>query len=663
MGDTDVKETEASIANDHTQGKWNFPRVIGFAVAVLSLAMGLFHFYTAGFGILEPLKQRIIHVTFALVLAFLLYPPRNRKTQNTNWWDVCLALISLVPIAYMWIDYERIVDRIEYVDPITLPDHTVSVLLMVLVLVATRRVIGMPMVFVVLAAVVYTFVGQWIPGVFGHTGLIWNMFIDQEVMTMNGLFSVPIAVSSTYVVIFVLFGAILVRTGMGEAMIDMAKAISGHTRGGPAKVAVISSGLFGSINGSSIANVVATGSFTIPLMKGIGYRAHFAGAVESAASIGGQFMPPVMGAAAFIMVEVTGINYLTIIVAAAVPACLYYAALLFAVHYEAGRLGLPVLERFSKAQVIQMFLRLIPFLIPVGVLLGVLIRGHSPIAAGFYATLTLIAVSTLSKKTRLDFRGYVEAFKIGAKNAVVIAITCAAAGIVIGIVYALGIGIKFASTIISISGGQLLLALPLVMISSLLLGMGLPTSACYVLVAAVAAPVLEEMGVPQLPTHLFVLYFGCISSMTPPVAVAAYAAAGIAGCDPMRTGVTAFRLGIAGFIIPYLFVFWPALMWEGTWYQILLAVVPAFFGIVGLAAASIGWLYRELNPALRLIFLLCALMLMVPGIYTDTIGAVIMGALVIYLRQGRVALPRTTMQRVVLDSETEPGSPGGKEVR
>lgn len=602
-------------------------------ITALSIAMGLFHFYTAGFGILEPLKQRTIHLTFALVLAFLLYPAPSRKGQGTNWWDVFLSIASLIPFAHFFADYARIVDRIEYVDPITLTDHAVSVLLIVLICEATRRVIGLSMVLVVLAAFAYTWLGPMLPGSFGHTGLTWKVFIDQEVMTMGGVFSVPLAVSSTYVVIFVLFGSFLVRTGMGSAMIDMAKAVAGHTRGGPAKVAVLSSCLFGSINGSSVANVVATGSFTIPLMKGVGYRPHFAGAVEAAASIGGQFTPPVMGAAAFIMVEVTGIDYLTIIKAAAIPAILYYTALLFSVHYEAARLGLPVLPRVTRAELVRILGRLIPFLIPVAVLLFTLIKGFSPIIAGFYATVTLIAVSILRKETRLDMKGYIEAFEIGAKNAVMIAITCAAAGMVIGVVYALGIGIKFASTVLAVSGGQLMFALPLVMVASLLLGMGLPTSAAYVIVAAVAAPTLIDMGVPQLSAHLFVLFFGCISSMTPPVAVAAYAAGGIAGADPMRTGFTAVRLGMVGFIIPYLFVLWPALLLEGAWYQSVLAIIPAFIGIIGLAAAAIGWMYREINIGFRLAFFGSALLLMIPGVYTDVPGALLLVALVLYLRR------------------------------
>lgn len=614
---------------------WTMPRLMGMAIAAVAVAMSMFHFYTAGFGILEPLKQRTVHLTFALVLAFLMFPPKDRESGQTNWLDAGLALLSCIPMAYFWFDYERITERIEYVDPITLPDHVMSVLLIVLVFLATRRVIGMSMVWVVIAAIAYAFLGIYIPGDFGHTGLDWTTFVDQQVMTLGGIYSIPVAVSSTYVVIFVLFGALLVKTGMGEAMIDMAKAVAGHTRGGPAKVAVLSSGLFGSINGSSVANVVATGSFTIPLMKGVGYRPHFAGAVESAASIGGQFMPPVMGAAAFIMVEVTGIDYLSIIVAAAIPACLYYAALLFAVHFEAGRLGLPVLERFSREEVKQTLLRLIPFLIPIGVLLFTLVQGYSPIRAGFWATCTLLAISYMRKETRLDVRGLLEAAEMGAKNASIICVTCAAAGMVIGIVYVLGLGVKFASAILSVSGGALYLALPLVMVTSILLGMGLPTTAAYVIVATVAAPSLVEMGVPQLPTHLFVLFFGCISSMTPPVAVASYAAAGVAGADPMRTGFTAFRLGIAGFIIPYLFVFWPALLLEGTWYEGLIAVLPAFVGIMALAAAAIGWFYSPLNMMVRIGFLAAALLLMMPGLLTDGLGAAAFIGLSLLARRNR----------------------------
>lgn len=608
-------------------------RFVGISVTVLSISMCLFHFYTAGFGILEPLKQRSIHLTFALVLAFLLFPPKERKDGNTNWMDVVLAAISVLPLMHFFFDYERIVDRIEYIDPITWQDYTVSILLIALVAEATRRVVGMGMVWVVLVVLAYTVVGPYIPGPMGHTGLTFDNFIDNEVLTMGGIFSVPIAVSSTYVVIFVLFGAFLVSTGMGQTMIDMAKAMAGHTRGGPAKVAVISSGVFGSINGSSIANVVATGAFTIPLMKGIGYRPHFAGSVESAASIAGQFTPPVMGAAAFIMVEVTGIDYLTIIKAAAIPAMLYYVALLFAVHLEAARTNLSVLPRVTKEELIDVLLRLIPFMVPVVVLLTVLVMGFSPIKAGFYATCTLVVVAMLRKETRLDLNGFIESFKLAARNAVVIAVTCAAAGIVIGIVYALGIGIKFASTIVSISAGNLAFALPLVMIASLLLGMGLPTSAAYVIVAAVAAPSLVEIGVSPLATHLFVLFFGCISSMTPPVAVASYAAAGIAGADPMRTGITGIRLGMAGFIVPYLFVLWPALILEGTWYESVIAVVPAFIGILGLAIAAIGWMYREIGLLFRLAFFGCAMLLMLPGLATDVPGALVMAGIILFLRR------------------------------
>ncbi len=622
------------MSQDNDVKSWNPPRIVGLATTVVAVAMGLFHYYTAGFGMLEPMLQRSLHLTFALVLAFLMFPPRNRIRQETTWVDVFLAVLSVVPTAWLWFDYDRILNRIEYVDPVTFTDHATAILLFALIFEATRRVVGWSMASVVIVVVAYTFLGPWIPGFMGHRGLTWDVFVDQQVLTMGGIYTIPIAVSSTYVVIFVLFGAFLVRTGMGNTMIDMAKAVAGHTRGGPAKVAVLSSGLFGSINGSSVANVVATGSFTIPLMKGIGYRPHFAGAVESVASVGGQFTPPVMGAAAFIMVEMTGIPYITIITAAAIPALLYYTALLFAVHFEAARLGLPVLPAESWERVKRVFIELIPFAFPVAILLYVLIAGRSPIMAGFWALTGLIAVSMLRKKTRLNLKGFVEALEFGARNAVVIAVTCAAAGIVIGNVNALGIGIKFASAIFSVSGGVQFFALLLVMFASLLLGMGLPTSAAYVIVAAVTAPPLVEMGVPVLSAHFFVLFFACISSLTPPVAVASYAAAGVAHADPTRTGFTGVRLGIAGFLIPFLFVYWPGLLMEGHWTNILIAVVPAFIGVAGLAVASIGWLFRRLNIGLRLIYFVCSFMMLMPGVGTDIAGGVVMAAVALYLRRG-----------------------------
>lgn len=618
-----------------SKSPWRTPRAVGYMITAIAVGMGLFHYYTAGLGMLEPMKQRSVHVTFALVLGFLMFQPRNRVVRETTWGDVALAILSLVPMLWLFYDYERILNRIEYVDPLTWMDQATAVLLMVLVTEAARRVVGWSMAIVVLVAIAYAFLGPWLPSGIGHRGLSWEVFLDQQVMTMNGIYTTPIAVSATYVVIFVLFGAFLVQTGMGGAMIDVAKAFAGHTRGGPAKVAIISSGFFGSINGSSVANVVATGSFTIPMMKGVGYKRFFAGAVETVASVGGQFTPPVMGAAAFIMVEITGISYAEIIAAAAIPALLYYGSLLFAVHFEAARLDLPVLAPETWRNSGRIVLRLIPFLIPITALLYILALGYSPIFGGFWALTLLVVVAMFRKETRLDGKGFVRALEIGAKNAALIAVTCAAAGIVIGVVNGLGVGVRFASAVLSFSQGVTFLALLLVMVASIVLGMGLPTSAAYVIVAAVAAPPLVEMGVPLLSAHMFVLFFACLSSMTPPVAVAAYAAAGVAGADPSRTGFTAVRIGLAGFLIPYLFVYWPPLLLIGSWWEVVISVMPAIFGILALAAASIGWLYKPIGPTIRLILLPSAVLMLIPGVLTDVIGAAIILAIAFYLRKGR----------------------------
>ncbi|WP_163852122.1 TRAP transporter permease [Pseudooceanicola aestuarii] len=604
-------------------------------ISAIAVTMGSFHIYTAGFGMLEPMLQRSLHVTFALVLAFLIYSPPQKFAHpgEITWSGYVLAALSVLPMLWLYLDYDRILNRIEYVDRLTTLDQIMAVLLIALIVEAARRVIGWAMAIVVLVAIVYAFVGPWLPGGLSHRGLSWQTFLDQQVMTMNGVFTTPIAVSATYVVIFIMFGAFLVKTGMGETIINMAQAFTGHTKGGPAKVAVISSAFFGSINGSSVANVVSTGSFTIPLMHGIGYRPHFAAAVETVASVGGQFTPPVMGAAAFIMVEITGIGYGTILLAATIPAMLYFAAVLFAVHLEAGRLELPVLEKKTWAEAGRIMIDMIPFLVPVTVLIYLLMDGASPIKAGFWALVSLFVTAMARKSTRLSVKGILEALEVGARNAALIAVTCAAAGIVIGVVNGLGVGVKFASTILSFSQGIPILALALVMVASIILGMGLPTSAAYVIVASVAAPPLVELGLSQLAAHMFVLFFACLSSMTPPVAIASYAAAGLAGADPSRTGFTAVRIGLAGFLIPYLFVFSPALLMDGSAFQIAMALTTGLFGVAALAIATIGWAFVPVNFVMRLIMGGLGMCMLTPGMISNSIGAIGVTACLVYFHR------------------------------
>ena len=608
---------------------WTAPRVATWLGAGVAIAMMAFHVYTAGYGALDPFKQRNLHLTFALIVAFLLLPGPGNREEGPGWWSIALALLSLIPMIHLWSDYRRIFFRIEYVDPLTTGDYLTSVLLILLVLEAARRVVGTAMVIFVLCVMAYGLFGDHLPGAAGHQGLQWSMFVEQEALSLGGIYAVPLAVSSTYVVVFVLFGSVLVRSGMGEVMIDVARVLAGHTRGGPAKVAVIASGAFGSINGSSVANVVATGAFTVPLMKKIGYRPHFAAAVEATASTGGQLMPPIMGAAAFVMVEITGEAYLSIITAALLPAVFYYLSIGLMVHLEAGRTDQGLSPRASWQEVRSALLRLPPFLFPVAVLLYIMLRGSSPILAGFYAFWALAAITMLRKETRLNLAGWADALVFGAKNAAIIAIACAAAGLVIGVIEVLGVGLKFASAIFAISNGVFFLTLLMVMIGSIILGMGLPTTAAYVIVAAIAAPPLIELGLSPLAANLFVLYYACLSAITPPVAIAAYAAAGVAGADPFRSAITATKLGSAGFIVPFAFAYYPGMLMDGTWADILGAIAVGIMVILGLGIAIIGWFTRPMNPLWRAGFGLASLMMLYVTAWTTLVGVAIFTAMIV----------------------------------
>lgn len=618
---------------------WNIRRLFGTLGVVIAIAMMAFHLYTAGFGSLDPYKQRNLHLTFALVVVFLLMP-QGGKTQDhgPTLPSIGLALLAVVPMLHLWTDYRRISYRIEYVDPLTMADQVTGVLLIALVLIACVRVVGTAMAVFVGVVIAYAFLGQHLPGFMSHQGLAWNMFAEQEAFSLGGIYAVPLAVSSTYVVIFVLFGSVLVRTGMGEVMIDVARVLAGHTRGGPAKVAVISSGIFGSINGSSVANVVATGAFTIPLMRKTGYAPAFAAAVEATASTGGQLMPPIMGAAAFVMVEITGESYLGIITAALLPALFYYLSIGLMVHMEAGRIDHARSPRATWAEVRSTLMRLPPFLVPVAVLLYSMLRGHSPILAGFYAFLALAAITTLRRETRLDMSGWTEALVFGAKNAAIIAVACATAGLVVGVIEVLGVGLKFASAIFAVSNGDFIVTLFLVMLGSIILGMGLPTTAAYVIVAAIAAPPLLDFGLTPMAAHLFVLYYACLSAITPPVAIAAYAAAGVAGCDPIKAAVQATKLGSAGFIIPFAFAYYPGLLLQGSWIEISSSILVGVMVVFGLAVAIIGWFTRPMSAVWRLAFALASVLMLYVTPWTTIVGVVVFAALVAGVHMTR---PRT----------------------
>jgi len=527
--------------------------------------------------------------------------------------------------------------------PTTL-DLIMGGLAIILVLEGTRRVIGSALPIVVMVFLLYSYFGQIMPGFFAHRGYSLERMIEHLYAGTEGIFGIPLGVSASFVFLFILFGAVLNKTGMGKFFIDVAMAVAGHTTGGPAKVAVIASGFMGSINGSSVANTVTTGSFTIPLMKSIGYRKDFAGAVEAAASTGGQILPPVMGAAAFVMAEFLEIPYIKIAAAAAIPAIIYYIAVGTMVHLEACKYGLKGLPKEQLPKLGVVLKEKGHLVIPIIGLVYLLVRGYTPLFSAFWAIVMSLAISMVRPETRLNLKKLGEAFEDGAKSALGVVTACACAGMVVGSVTLTGLGLKVASGIVALGHGNLMLTLFFTMIASILLGMGLPTTAKYIILSIMAAPALVELGVLPLAAHLFILYFGVIADLTPPVAVAAYAGAGIAGGNSMKTGFIAVRLAVAGFMIPYLFALDPGLMFlTGSVGHTLVLIVTSLAGVLALGAAAGGYLLDHTKIYERVILMISAIALLRPEILTDIIGIVLLGAIII-LQKTRISKAKTKVK-------------------
>lgn len=594
--------------------------VLGWVVRPIAISMSLFHLYTAGFGVLGDLNQRAVHLMFAFALTFLAYAASPRGRQRPSVLDVLLALAGIASCGYLLIEYTYVVSRELYITPIRPVEWVLSIVTVLLVLEAARRTNGWPLPIVATSFLAYGFLGPYMPGMLRHQGIPLHKLVDQLYLTVEGIFGIAIAVSATFVFLFILFGAFLEKSGTGEFFIDLSKATVGHMRGGPAKMAVVASGMFGTISGSAVANVVTTGTFTIPLMKRLGYSKDFAGAVEAVASTGGQIMPPVMGAAAFVLAEFTGTPYLQVCVYAAIPAILYYLAVGIMVHFEACKVGIRGLPREELPRLKTVLWFGWHLFLPLVGIVVFLFNGYTPLLAGFYAVILTVIISTVRKATRMGPRKILAALEAGALGALPVVAACAAAGIVIGVVNLTGLGLRFSSIIISASGGQRLPALVLTMFASLILGMGLPTTPAYVIQAALAVPALVNLGVPVMAAHLFCLYFAVISAITPPVALAAYAGASISGGNAMATGFIATRLGLAAYLVPYLFVYGPPLLTIGRPAEVVLAVATACLGVVGLAAAGEGWLLGRAPVWERVLFLVGALLLIKPGWKTDIAG-------------------------------------------
>lgn len=600
--------------------------ICGKIVAIICICFSLFQIYTGLFGTLDAMIQRCIHLSFGICLVFLLCPTKKSWVKEGRFHpiDVILAVIAMIPPIYILVNYQQLILRAGTVTPV---DAVVGLVGIIMVLEAARRIVGLPIVIVVLCFLAYGFLGPYMPGPLAHRGLTIKQMVGHLFFTTEGVFGIPLGVSSTFIFLFILFGAYLEKTGLGKFFIDIANAIAGWASGGPAKVAVISSALQGTISGSSVANVVGSGSFTIPMMKKLGYHKDFAGAVEAAASTGGQLMPPIMGAAAFLMAEFVGIPYMEVVKAAVVPAILYFLGVFLGVHFEAKKNHLEGTPRSQLPAWTKIMKEEGHLAIPLIAIIGLLASGYTPMKAALAGIFISIGTAMLRANTRMSFWDIVDGLVKGARGALGVIIACASAGMIIGIVTKTGVGLKLASALVTVASGNFMLLLLCTMLTSLILGMGVPTTANYVITSTIAAPALIQLGVPILAAHMFVFYFGIIADITPPVALAAYAGSAISGGDPLKTGANASKLGIAAFIIPYVFVLSPQLLGIGaTFGSVLFTTITAIIGMTGISGAMIGQFYCKANVLERLILLAGGLCLIDPQTLTDIIGIAILAA-------------------------------------
>jgi TRAP transporter 4TM/12TM fusion protein len=593
-------------------------------VALIAIAMSCFHFYTSGFGLLLAQKQGAVHLAFTLCLVFLLYPASSKhsKTSGIPFYDFILGAVGVASAMYLVVFFNELTTRAGLP---TQTDLIMGFLLIVTLLEATRRISNPVLPCLAVTALLYCYFGRSLPDMIAHRGFSIPRIVNHMYLGTEGIFGTPLEVSSTFVFMFILFGSVLEKTGLGKFIIDLSMALAGWSTGGPAKVAVVSSGLMGTVSGSSVANVCTTGMFTIPLMKSVGYEPHFAGAVEAVASTGGQIMPPVMGAGAFIMAQFLGVPYLEVALAAVVPALLYYFAVMVQVHFEATRLGLKGIPWAQLPPLWPLIKSKGFLLIPLIAIIYFLIAGYTPLRAAFNGILVSFALSWLNKETRLTPTRILEAFQSGARGAIGVACACATVGMVVGMGTLTGLALRIANAIVTLAGGSKILTLFYTMIASIILGTGLPTTANFIVTSTMAAPALFKLGVPAKAAYMFVFYFGIAADLTPPVALAAYAGSGIAGSDPMKTGVTAFKLALAGFLIPYIYVYNPMLLFiDVVPLQMVQAIFTAMLGVFLLSMFTIGYYKATIPLYLRLVAFAGALGLLIPGTMTDAGGIAVL---------------------------------------
>ncbi len=586
--------------------------------AVVAVLLALFQLYTAYFGALGALQQRTVHLTLVLVMVFVLKPLKNNFRNPLIVIDLACIAASLYVGGYVFMKADQFALRALTIDR---TDTLVGVIGLILVFEATRRVMGWIMPSIAGVFLIYAFVGPYMPSIIAHRGFGLPRVAYQMWFTMEGVLGSPLGVSATFVAVFVIFAAFLRKSGAGDFFMDIAMALFGRFRGGPAKVAIVSSSLFGTFSGSAVANVVGTGTLTIPLMMRTGYQPHFAAAVEAVSSTGGQIMPPVMGAAAFLMTEFIGIPYTQIAIAALVPALLYYFTVYVMVDLEAAKYNMVGLSKEQTPNFKEKMKDGWPFLVPLAVMVWLLTESSStPSLAAFWSIIAVVAIAVIHPKYKFTLQDFIKCLESGGRGVIEVAAACAMAGVIIGVITLTGLGLKLSMLMITLAAGNLFVLLILTAIVCFILGMGVPTTAAYLIVASLVAPALIKMGVNPLAAHMFVFYYALVSMITPPVALAAYAGAGIAQCSPDKVGFTAVRLGVVALVVPFMFAYGPQLLLIGTWPDIVQSIVTSIFGCFAMSIAVHGWFQGQVPLWIRGMFLVGGLGLIKPGLYTDIAG-------------------------------------------
>ena len=631
----------STVVSDEKSALDPSSRFMKLLVTVIAVSMSLYHMYVAGFGPPEAIIFRGTHLMFALALVFLLFPTKGGNSRAWRSYDMLLLALGLGGVLHIFVNYEAFTYRIIYIDDLTTGDKFWGVIMVFIVLEATRRIIGWALPITAMVFVGYAAI---------FTQVKLPVLLEQLYLSTEGIFGSTLGVSAAYVMLFVIFGAFMEKSGTGRLFMDFSMSLTGKSAGGPGKVAIVSSSMFGTVSGSAVANVMVTGPITIPLMKRTGFRAPFAAAVESVASTGGQIMPPVMGAVAFVMAEFLAVPYLQITIWAIVPAALYYLSVFFAVHFEAKRYRLAGIPEEELPKLWQVMMVRGQLFIPMFVILIGLVLGYSAPMCALVAAIACLPVAMLKKATRkeLTWRTPIQALEEGARGALSVAMACACAGLVIGSITITGLGIVFTQIVIELANNHVLLALIVTALAGIILGMGMPTTPAYIVMVALLVPALIKMGIVAPAAHLFALYFAILSAITPPVALSVFAAAGIANANMWSAGLAAVRAAAPAYIVPFMFVYEPALLFildeDQSWYHAVWPIATACIGVIALAGGLFGWMIGHANMVQRVLLVVGALSLIKPGGLTDLIGFGILAAALVWqsLERRKAPLPQTS---------------------